>query len=100
MTGRVYYITTLSAWQRRGSRFANSHFIVLETAAVGNERDEASASGAASCAPTNAGEQDLLPRELEDTQAWLPPQIARRFGRRLEPLGWLATTPGRRIAND
>jgi hypothetical protein len=36
-----------------------------------------------------AGEQDLLARGLDDAHAWLPPPIARRFGRRLESLGWL-----------
>ena len=36
-----------------------------------------------------AGERDLLARGLDDTHAWLPPQIARRFGRRLASLGWL-----------
>lgn len=36
-----------------------------------------------------AGEQDLLARGLEDAHAWLPPRIAKRFGRRLESLGWI-----------
>src|ERR1700722_12679903 len=36
-----------------------------------------------------AGEQDLLSRGLEDAHAWLPPPIARRFGRRLTSLGWV-----------
>jgi hypothetical protein len=36
-----------------------------------------------------AGEQDLAARGLDDAHAWLPPPIARRFGRRLEFLGWL-----------
>ncbi|HXQ25925.1 MAG TPA: hypothetical protein VN822_05925 [Candidatus Acidoferrales bacterium] len=36
-----------------------------------------------------AGEQDLLARGLDDAHAWLPPTIARRFGRRLEALGWI-----------
>jgi len=36
-----------------------------------------------------AGEQDLLRRGLEDAHAWLPPPIARRFGRRLAELGWI-----------
>jgi hypothetical protein len=36
-----------------------------------------------------AGERDLLARGLDDAHAWLPPQIARRFGRRLESLGWV-----------
>ena len=36
-----------------------------------------------------AGEHDLLARGLDDAHAWLPPQIAQRFGRRLESLGWL-----------
>jgi hypothetical protein len=35
------------------------------------------------------GERDLLARGLEDAHAWLPPRIARRFGRRLEALGWV-----------
>jgi hypothetical protein len=37
----------------------------------------------------HAGERDLLGRGLEDAHAWLPPPIARRFGRRLESLGWI-----------
>lgn len=36
-----------------------------------------------------AGERDLLARGLEDAHAWLPPRIAKRFGRRLEALGWV-----------
>ncbi len=37
----------------------------------------------------NAGEQDLLARGLDDAHAWLPPPIAKRFGRRLASLGWI-----------
>ncbi len=36
-----------------------------------------------------AGERDLLARGLEDAHAWLPARIARRFGQRLESLGWI-----------
>jgi hypothetical protein len=36
-----------------------------------------------------AGEQDLLARGLDDAHAWLPPPIAKRFGRRLSALGWI-----------
>jgi hypothetical protein len=36
-----------------------------------------------------AGERDLVARGLDDAHAWLPPPIARRFGRRLEALGWV-----------
>ena len=36
-----------------------------------------------------AGEADLFVRGLEDAHAWLPPIVARRFGRRLEALGWV-----------
>lgn len=36
-----------------------------------------------------AGERDLLARGLDDAHAWLPPRIAKRFGRRLESLGWV-----------
>ena len=36
-----------------------------------------------------AGRRDLLARGLDDAHAWLPPPIAKRFGRRLEALGWI-----------
>jgi hypothetical protein len=36
-----------------------------------------------------AGETDLLARGLGDAHAWLPPPIAKRFGRRLDSLGWI-----------
>lgn len=35
-----------------------------------------------------AAQRDLFQRGLEDAHAWLPPKIARRFGRRLMKLGW------------
>jgi len=35
------------------------------------------------------GERDLFARGLDDAHAWLPPPIAKRFGRRLEALGWV-----------
>ena len=35
-----------------------------------------------------AAQRDLVQRGLEDAHAWLPPKIARRFGRRLVKLGW------------
>jgi len=37
----------------------------------------------------SAGERDLLARGLDDAHAWLPPSIAKGFGRRLEALGWV-----------
>jgi hypothetical protein len=37
----------------------------------------------------SAGERDLLARGLDDAHAWLPPPIAKRFGRRLAALGWV-----------
>lgn len=36
-----------------------------------------------------AGEEDLRSRGLDDAHAWLPPPVARRFGRRLESLDWI-----------
>lgn len=36
-----------------------------------------------------AGERDLISRGLDDAHAWLPPEISRRFGKRLEALGWV-----------
>lgn len=38
------------------------------------------------------GERDLRSRGLDDAHAWLPPPIAKRFGRRLESLGWVRDT--------
>jgi hypothetical protein len=37
----------------------------------------------------DAGSRDLIARGLNDAHAWLPPHIAKRFGRRLTALGWL-----------
>lgn len=36
-----------------------------------------------------AGAADLRTRGLDDAHAWLPPRIAKRFGRRLQNLGWI-----------
>ncbi len=36
-----------------------------------------------------AAARDAWQRGLEDVHAWLPPPIAKKFGRRLERLGWL-----------
>ncbi|MGH9727497.1 MAG: hypothetical protein ACRD4V_02760 [Candidatus Acidiferrales bacterium] len=35
------------------------------------------------------GARDLRARGLDDAHAWLPPPIEKRFGRRLEGLGWI-----------
>ncbi len=35
------------------------------------------------------GAADLRAHGLHDAHAWLPPRIAKRFGRRLQQLGWL-----------
>jgi hypothetical protein len=36
-----------------------------------------------------ATRQDALERGLEDVHAWLPPAIAKKFGRRLSRMGWV-----------
>jgi len=36
-----------------------------------------------------SAERDLGRRGLDDAHAWLPPSIARRFGKRLEKFGWV-----------
>ena len=36
-----------------------------------------------------AAAQDAHARGLDDVHCWLPPRIARRFGRRLAGLGWV-----------
>ena len=36
-----------------------------------------------------AAERDAWRRGLEDVHAWLPPQIAAKFGKRLTRLGWI-----------
>lgn len=37
----------------------------------------------------SAAERDAWQRGLEDVHAWLPPPIAKKFGKRLARLGWL-----------
>jgi hypothetical protein len=37
----------------------------------------------------DATHRDAWQRGLEDVHAWLPPQIAQKFGRRLHRLGWI-----------
>ena len=34
-------------------------------------------------------EADLIAKGLDDAHAWLPPRVARRFGQRLQTLGWV-----------
>ena len=36
-----------------------------------------------------ATRRDALARGLEDVHAWLPPEIAKKFGKRLTRLGWV-----------
>ena len=36
-----------------------------------------------------AAERDAWQRGLEDVHAWLPPPIAKKFGKRLQRLGWV-----------
>jgi hypothetical protein len=36
-----------------------------------------------------AAERDAWQRGLEDVHAWLPPQIANKFGKRIAKLGWI-----------
>ena len=36
----------------------------------------------------DAAQRDAQQRGLEDVHAWLPPRIAKSFGRRIERLGW------------
>ncbi len=56
-----------------------------KSSAAGNPRDRY----ARLLALHKAAEQDLLARGLDDAHAWLPPPIAKRFGRRLAALGWI-----------
>jgi hypothetical protein len=37
----------------------------------------------------SAAERNAWQRGLEDVHAWLPPPIAKKFGKRLDRLGWL-----------
>jgi hypothetical protein len=36
-----------------------------------------------------AAERDAWQRGLEDVHAWLPPPIAKKFGKRIAQLGWI-----------
>lgn len=40
----------------------------------------------------DAAARDAWAKGLADVHAWLPPPIARRFGRRIESLGWVRDT--------
>ena len=40
MTGKLYYLTTLGAWQRHAGRFANSHWLALNKTASGDVSDK------------------------------------------------------------
>jgi hypothetical protein len=68
-------------------------FSVVDTWDGGLRRNGAARDGreryAQMLALQGACEQDLLARGLDDAHAWLPPPIAKRFGRRLEALGWI-----------
>lgn len=44
MTGRRYYITSLSAWQRHAARFANSHWLALDADAASRELPDPASS--------------------------------------------------------
>lgn len=58
---------------------------LLADPAAGTPRERLSAIAALD----RAGEIDMRSRGLDDAHAWLPPPVARRFGRRLETLGWI-----------
>jgi hypothetical protein len=57
---------------------------LLADPAAGTPRERYARLLALECAAT----RDARARGLEDAHAWLPPPIARRFGRRLAGLGW------------
>jgi hypothetical protein len=37
MTGKLYYLTTLSGWRRHAARFLHSHWIAVETGKLAEE---------------------------------------------------------------
>ncbi|HEV2298293.1 MAG TPA: hypothetical protein VGR72_07235 [Candidatus Acidoferrales bacterium] len=39
MTGSLYFLTTLGAWRRHATRFAESHFVAVEASASGDENN-------------------------------------------------------------
>jgi hypothetical protein len=60
MTGKSYYITTLGEWQRHAARFANSHFIALDSRAGGEQSpDENGFVGAWHAMPGNLPWRDV-----------------------------------------
>ncbi|MGA3294316.1 MAG: hypothetical protein ABSE45_10095 [Candidatus Acidiferrales bacterium] len=74
------------------ARLTCEMYLLVEREGEGNRRPEKSGPReryAHLLALHRAGERDLLARGLDDAHAWLPPPIARRFGRRLETLGWI-----------
>ena len=94
MTGRAYYLTTLGEWQRHAARFANSHFIVLDsnTGALPNEKPAIANANAKILVLIEADEGVHL--SLEDDPAFepLPHPLAQKpisvaAQAALEPLG-------------
>ena len=45
MTGKRYYLSTLSAWQRHSARFAHSHWFALDSPEPANARGNGAAPG-------------------------------------------------------
>ncbi len=71
MTGKAYYITTLADWHRRAARFANSHFIVLDSPAVSSVGAQHAVPGAA------LPQRDHVPGDVEG-QGFSPANHDRR----------------------
>jgi hypothetical protein len=57
MIGKRYYITTLGAWRAHASRFANSHFILLDAPQAASTAAEADAPQASPAASTSASRE-------------------------------------------
>lgn len=57
--------------------------------AAGKVRDAPRERWARIAALQEAASRDAWAKGLADAHCWLPPRIARRFGRRLESLGWV-----------
>jgi hypothetical protein len=67
MTGKAYYLTTLADWQRHATRFANSHFIVLDSPAM--PPDVAQVFRPEDCADHGAPKKRGLCLPEDDTRA-------------------------------
>ena len=77
MTGKAYYLTTLSDWQRYAARFANSHWLALDALECGGLPPPGSSDGASGRAENSPSiAENAAPPEPRDAPGEARPREA------------------------